>query len=73
MADHIVKIRDCRDRVRYDGDRREFQSYIDGYFGRPLFPAEAYLMRRLDKGKIEELETAFDKAEAELAARPVLI
>jgi hypothetical protein len=54
------------DRVNYDGTMTEFHTYLDGYFGRPLIPADAYLLRRLNKREKGELEREIAKAEAEL-------
>ena len=53
-----------RDRINYYGHRGEYHSYLDGYFGRPLVPADAYLLRRLYKRERDELEKEIDKIES---------
>jgi hypothetical protein len=57
---------DKRDRVSYDGTQTQVNFYADGYFGRPLIPADAFLLRRLFKKERSELEAEIDKAEAKL-------
>lgn len=63
MASHL---RGKRDRINYEGNLHEFHTYLDRYFGRPLVPHDAFLLRRLFKREISELEIGIEKAEAEL-------
>ena len=60
--DFFVRVfRNYRNRLDYSGDRREFCTYSDGDFGRPLIPLNLYLLRRFNKKEIEDLEREIDK------------
>lgn len=60
------QLRGNKARINYKGNRTEDHTFVDGYFGRPFYPADVYRLRRLYKREISELEREIDKAEAKL-------
>jgi len=49
------------DQLNYVGDRKEYCSYLGGYFGKPAIPLDSYLLRRLNKKEINNLEKEIKK------------